>query len=1120
MSLTNDDADKIGAAFAKHMKGGGNSTGGSSTGALGEGTGKLNSAFKDLGERLNPLSDKSNILTEAFGKAKEVVGELEGVIKPSLNTWRDLSKSGANFGNDVVSMSAAAAGARLDLGDFADVVKKNASGFTGLGGNVAAGAKAFANLSKDFADSGAVDQLKAIGLTSKDANDSLAIALSSQFTVNMNDVKSKQAILESTTKLATEMDAMSKLTGKTRAEQEDLLKKQQMDAQYQAKLQLDTMNMSAEDAIKYRREMDDAYKKAQMQGMGDVFKEVYATGTVQTEAAANKMGLLPEQAQATEREIAALRKGNYDEAKKEQQNRELQISKDAKDRSKLELITLGESNTAAKVLGDQFINTHATAKAYASAQQSLLDVSNQSEEAIKFRNASKEEQDRMLKEKVEKDITATQESSSAGAQSTKALVQLESRAQDVSSAFMNGIVKPVNEKLAPSFEKLNTGVLNASGTMKGPDGKIQTKAQELESGAKAVGASGSSGGKGNFTTQAADNSKSGAAGESTIYGLGKGAAGVVSEVANAVNKVMGVKPPGMAEGGVVPPTSGGTTVTVGEAGKPEAIVPLDKFADKTITGAQGPGAKSQAKEKTEDESEMSAVERIKARLADRQAKVAALEQTATERELSDKEQHDLKVARFGVSRAQNNLAAQLERDANEDKLVTEAKNKTLDIKKSEIAEVVKNEDIKKAAVTEAKNKTLDIKKSEIAEVVKNEDIKKAAVTAQSVFSSMATIGLTTDQKKMFGEFSALSKEDSEKKRESLKAEEESAMAANKAALSARDAIEAKAELENRKMTEEEETQFKILGAELNSSSKRIDSVRDAQKVFERADEDRTFQAKVQATQVEAQKEASIRYAEIAKLNTATVGKLQEDSLKKTTDNVKETITINGKVVDPDSAEGKAVRAKMEMAKKQVDELMGNSSKAAQTMAAEFSKSAGISAPNIKPPSVKELQEQYAKMSTSMDADPEKLKALKGQIDSARGMPDFSSILGSEKGKAPPFMESLNAKLADMKPVPIKTAEEANKSSTKTAGQTIKNEQQKKEEEAKAKEAQAAKDKGKPEDKPKAVGTIEQVTLKDLHTSLEHLNKSMASLVSYSQKTADAAQQQVKATKGLSGNKFA
>jgi hypothetical protein len=385
---------------------------------------------------------------------------------------------------------------------------------------------------------------------------------------------------------------------------------------------------------------------------------------------------------------------------------------------------------------------------------------------------------------------------------------------------------------------------------------------------------------------------------------------------------------------------------------------------------------------------------------------------------------------------------------------------------------------------------------------------------------MATIGLTTDQKKMFGEFSSMSKEDSDKKRESLKVEEESARAANKAAMAARDAIEEKAELEKRKMTEAEEAQFKALSVELNSSSKRIDSVRDAQKVLERADEDRTFQAKIQANQVEAQKEAATRYAEIVKLNAATIGNIQVDSLKKTADNVKETVTINGKVVDPDSPEAKSVRAKMEAAKKQVEELLNPSTKAAQAMTAEVSKSAGISAPNIKPPSVKELQEQYAKMSTAQDADPEKLKALKGQIDSARGMPDFSSMFGGEKGKAPPFMESLNAKLAGMKPVPIKTEEEANKSSTKTAGQTIKSEQQKKEEESKAKEAQAAKDKGKTEDKPKAVGTVEQVTLKDLHTSLEHLNKSMASLVSFSQKTADAAQQQVKATKGLSGNKFA
>jgi hypothetical protein len=129
------------------------------------------------------------------------------------------------------------------------------------------------------------------------------------------------------------------------------------------------------------------------------------------------------------------------------------------------------------------------------------------------------------------------------------------------------------------------------------------------------------------------------------------------------------------------------------------------------------------------------------------------------------------------------------------------------------------------------------------------------------------------------------------------------------------------------------------------------------------------------------------------------------------------------------------------------------------------------------------------------------------------------MFGGEKGKAPPFLEGLNAKLANMKPVPIKPPEEANKSSTKTAGQTIKSEQQKKEEEAKAKEEQANKDKAKTDDKAKPAATVEQVTLKDLHTSLEHLNKSMTSLLSYSQQTATAAQQQVKATKSISGNKF-
>ena len=66
------------------------------------------------------------------------------------------------------------------------------------------------------------------------------------------------------------------------------------------------------------------------------------------------------------------------------------------------------------------------------------------------------------------------------------------------------------------------------------------------------------------------------------------------------------------------------------------------------------------------------------------------------------------------------------------------------------------------------------------------------------------------------------------------------------------------------------------------------------------------------------------------------------------------------------------------------------------------------------------------------------------------------------------------------------------------------------EDAKAAEAK------KPAEAAKSTG---EVTLKEVHASLEHLNKSMAQMLTYTQQTATASQQQVKATKNLSGNKF-
>jgi hypothetical protein len=166
-------------------------------------------------------------------------------------------------------------------------------------------------------------------------------------------------------------------------------------------------------------------------------------------------------------------------------------------------------------------------------------------------------------------------------------------------------------------------------------------------------------------------------------------------------------------------------------------------------------------------------------------------------------------------------------------------------------------------------------------------------------------------------------------------------------------------------------------------------------------------------------------------------------------------------------------------------------------------SGGVPQDNIKP-----LDEKFGaseKMMAAMKGNQEKIAG-----ETNKGIPDFSNMFGGG------FLEKLNAQIKDAKPVEIKNKEEANKASPKTTATAVKeDEEKKKAEEAKAKAAAGN----------KPTGTVEaakpsEVTMKDLHASLEHLNKSMTTLINYSQQTASAAQAQVKATKGLSSNKFA
>ena len=175
---------------------------------------------------------------ETLGKIAGVTGEaLGGLLKyaeNNIDVWRDLSGVGASFSNDAIGMDIAAKQARLGLGDFAGLIKENSTNFARLGGTVQSGAKVFTDFSKAFHDSGAQEELLQMGMNEKEINQLLIEQVTSTRGKMRSDGKDQAEAIQSARALAFEMDAMSRLTGKSRAEQQELLKSQKQDAQTQA----------------------------------------------------------------------------------------------------------------------------------------------------------------------------------------------------------------------------------------------------------------------------------------------------------------------------------------------------------------------------------------------------------------------------------------------------------------------------------------------------------------------------------------------------------------------------------------------------------------------------------------------------------------------------------------------------------------------------------------------------------------------------------------------------------------------------------------------------------------------------------------------------------------------
>lgn len=240
------------------------------------------------------------------------VEALSGYMISSYDTYKSLAASGASFNGDLIDMRIAAANSRLSLDEFADVVSSNTSGLSALGAGVSGGAKVFANMSKAFFDSGVSQELFAMGINAKEQNELLLEQMTINRRRNRGEGLSQAELIRSTQKYVSELDTISKLTGKSRKELQDANKDKMRDGATQAKLRL-LERQGVEGAAETYQGMQTSISKLGP-GFQNLLQDYIQMGVPLTDATKKLAATSPEAARLLAEAAQQMKAGNKDAA--------------------------------------------------------------------------------------------------------------------------------------------------------------------------------------------------------------------------------------------------------------------------------------------------------------------------------------------------------------------------------------------------------------------------------------------------------------------------------------------------------------------------------------------------------------------------------------------------------------------------------------------------------------------------------------------------------------------------------------------------------------------------------------------------------------------------------------
>ena len=207
---------------------------------LGEHIRDAASATKDFAYSVAKGEGTFSSYTDTFAGKFSIVGDTIAGVGKRLDTniemFRQLSQTGANFGQSLIQLRTAAAASALPLDDFAALVQNNSRTLAALSGSTTQGAKFVTELGNALRTE-AIPKLATLGFTVDEINETLLLDLDRQRRMGILNRGATNFNIDSAIRFGKQLDRLAKLTGIQRDELRKQIESQQSNAKFAAFMQ-------------------------------------------------------------------------------------------------------------------------------------------------------------------------------------------------------------------------------------------------------------------------------------------------------------------------------------------------------------------------------------------------------------------------------------------------------------------------------------------------------------------------------------------------------------------------------------------------------------------------------------------------------------------------------------------------------------------------------------------------------------------------------------------------------------------------------------------------------------------------------------------------------------------